>query len=114
MLAACFLVVQYILFAVLQEKHESYHYYAYIGIAGVFTVPLPFMVGFNGPRRFQWLYQPFVLLATWSTGYLQSIEMVRVQWKCRPLPVLAHWAHTVVIRPHNNLTSTPLLPLPPL
>lgn len=76
MLAACFLIVQYILFAVLQGMTEPYHYYSYIGIAGFFTVPLPFMVGFNGPRRFQWLYQPFVLIATWNTGYLQTIEMV--------------------------------------
>ncbi|BEI91391.1 uncharacterized protein CcaverHIS019_0402110 [Cutaneotrichosporon cavernicola] len=77
MLAACFLLIQYALFAVLQNKDEDYHYYAYIGIVGIFTVPLPFMVGFNGPRRFQWLYQPFVLLATWSTGYMQTIEMYR-------------------------------------
>lgn len=76
MLASCYLIIQYILFGVLHKKNEVYHYWAYIGIMGFFTVPLPFMVGFNGPRRFQWLYQPFVLLATWSPGYLQSIEMV--------------------------------------
>lgn len=104
MLAATFLVIQYILFAVLQEKHESYHYYAYIGVVGLFTVPLPFLVGFNGPRRFQWLYQPFVLLATWSTGYLQSIEMVRTSLLGLGLRLRkCGWHHIPTSHPHSDL-----------
>lgn len=40
----------------------------YVVIVGFFTLPVPAMIIFNGPRRFGWVYQVFLLGAGWSFG----------------------------------------------
>jgi hypothetical protein len=81
MVAACFLVLEWLLFAALQRNYTVFQYYSYVSLVGFFTLPLPIMVGFDGPRRFQWLYQPFVLVATWSLGFCQLIEAVSTSFQ---------------------------------
>lgn len=48
-----------------------------VGICGFFILPLPLMVLLNLPTRAPWLYQPFLCVAVWAYGLIQTIEMVR-------------------------------------
>ncbi|KAL1405534.1 hypothetical protein Q8F55_009172 [Vanrija albida] len=75
LLCSMFFIISWILSNTLQLPLDKFQLWAYVGLAGAFTVALPFAVALDGPLRFPWLYQVIVWGAVWPWGILISVEM---------------------------------------
>ncbi|KAL7421501.1 hypothetical protein Q5752_003270 [Cryptotrichosporon argae] len=74
--SACFFVISWVLtLALTPTPYTLWNDYAYIGIAGAATLPLPIFVIFDFPRRYNRIWQPWLLAGTWVWPYLLVIEM---------------------------------------
>ncbi|KAL1406736.1 hypothetical protein Q8F55_006140 [Vanrija albida] len=64
-----------LILGLMTPKNDFWSYWGYVVIVGGFTLPVPLMILFNGPRRFSWIYQTFLLGAGWSLGFMATIEL---------------------------------------
>lgn len=77
MACAIFLVGYWVMSCALVTERSLFDYYAYVGICGIITLPLPVLIAINAPLKHPRLYQPMLVAAVWVWGYLIIIEMVR-------------------------------------
>lgn len=61
LVSACYLVLNWILYVALTPKPNLYDRILYYGVAPVLTVPTPFLVAFNVPRRCNIVWQLWVM-----------------------------------------------------
>ncbi|KZV89958.1 hypothetical protein EXIGLDRAFT_838129 [Exidia glandulosa HHB12029] len=73
--ASLFLYVNWILYLIFNRSITTYEKYAYYGGLSFFTLPLPFMVVYNMPRKYPHTYQIWVCIAAWYCGIMEIIEM---------------------------------------
>lgn len=59
------LLVNWILGTTLLIPANNYDLIFFRGIAAFFTIPLPFLVMFDVPKKANWFYQPFLLGSVW-------------------------------------------------
>ncbi|KAG8801718.1 hypothetical protein FRC16_011292 [Serendipita sp. 398] len=66
-----YLVISWVIALTLLRLPEISDMIFYWGLAPALTVPLPFMIFYDVPRRFPYFYQPFLLVSIWSwSAYL--------------------------------------------
>lgn len=76
LLGSVFLVFAWVLRTALKTSWDPVAYGTLVGICGFFVIPLPIMVAFDMPMRLAWVWQPWLCIAVWSYGFIQTIEMV--------------------------------------
>ncbi|KAH8928958.1 hypothetical protein BT69DRAFT_1256863 [Atractiella rhizophila] len=73
--ACAFLIVNWILYLILNHSHTLYEKIAYYGIGTALTVPLPFLIAANGPRKHPMKFQVLVMFSSWFWGVSEVIEI---------------------------------------
>jgi hypothetical protein len=66
--SSLYLLIQYILWVGLTPSSTIRGKLTYIMGCGICSIPLPFMVLFDGQRRFKWIYQVWVASCAWIWG----------------------------------------------
>ncbi|KAH8813816.1 hypothetical protein DL96DRAFT_1472390 [Flagelloscypha sp. PMI_526] len=77
-LASGYLVLNWMLYLILNKSNTAYRRYAYGGGLTIFTIPVFFMVIFDMPahasQRVRTFFQIWLCIATWYCGVLELIE----------------------------------------
>jgi hypothetical protein len=61
LVSSCYLVVNWILYVALTPKPNLYDKILYYAVAPVLTVPTPILVAFDAPRRFNFIWQIWIV-----------------------------------------------------
>nr|XP_018263320.1 two-component system sensor protein [Kwoniella dejecticola CBS 10117]OBR85478.1 two-component system sensor protein [Kwoniella dejecticola CBS 10117] len=76
MASSIFFLINWVMtVGLLPSPMSTYNYVAYIGVAGVLTIPVPVFVIFDFPRRHPRIWQPWIFGACWVFAYILIIEM---------------------------------------
>ncbi|EIN11110.1 hypothetical protein PUNSTDRAFT_119885 [Punctularia strigosozonata HHB-11173 SS5] len=73
--AALYLYLNWILYLILNHSVTPYEKYTYYGGLTFFTLPVPFMVIFNMPRRHPIIFQIWFTIAVWYCGLTELIQI---------------------------------------
>lgn len=61
LVSACYLVLNWVLYVALTPKPNLYDRILYYGVAPILTIPTPFLVAFNIPRRCNFVWQIWIM-----------------------------------------------------
>ncbi|KAG9023299.1 hypothetical protein FRB95_013270 [Tulasnella sp. JGI-2019a] len=70
-----FLYLNWVLYLIQNHSSSVYEKVAYYGVGTLVTLPAPFFVGFNFPRKRPKLFHTWLMLASWFWGWSEVIQM---------------------------------------
>ncbi|KAG8876393.1 hypothetical protein FRB98_007321, partial [Tulasnella sp. 332] len=70
-----FLYLNWVLYLIQNHSVSLYEKVAYYGFGTLITLPAPFFVGFNSPRRRPILFQLWLMCSSWFWGWSEVIQM---------------------------------------
>ena len=69
------MVLNWVLYLLLNRPHRMYDYMAYYVVLSVLTVPLPFSIALDWPRKAPHTFQIFLMASAFWCGWSEIIEI---------------------------------------